>query len=1052
MYYSDLTDESLVMMTLAGEKFAYEELVLRHQGAAVSSALSLTHNPSMAEDAAQDAFVAGWMKLNTLKEPSKFRPWICMIAKNCARNTVRRYKSYICIDEYHGHIENSACDYSSSPSELYEAREEAGELHKSIDSLPNRIKEIIQLYYFDNLSIGEIAKRLDISIGTVKSQMHDGRKRIRRDLMSADEKDNDTLKEKVMKKIEELKMWDFINNKNGFEEAYKDVLNDIEDMSESKEKNHGLADVLMRGWWWVPGSNNDKVFKQAKQAALDGKNDEVIKFIAQIEERKIWPNAKAAFIRESQIPELEKHGFRIALGDAWIRLGVTEYNDNNNIEKSLEALQKALEILNESDFEYALAKSTIEAYKKNEAQYKDVAAQKYYLSGLAVDLRICGGVLRHRKTGLHFKGELEYDLYTDLIFRNASCCDGYFMKDGMKVGDGFIGSDGAELIYADDNAEVFTPSGTYSGCQVWKALGKKVITTWYKEGIGIVKQEVYLDGMTDVRLLSDYKVTGSGLIPLNVGNEWHYVSPDRSDIFSKSCSYRVEYSEKGKALLSGSYELCRHKYDENNWQDMIEQLTYEYYTNDNYLQDVSFPLERAEALAKTKLQKLHTKVAASVMRRIMRTDPTFNPDYTQTGHWNFFGRSVISRKDGLTTVSDYNPRWSFEWKNTNYNIGCQHLLYNNIFGILQDTVGCIMSDEWKPGAKIRKERTARQGPLTCEICCEDGGCIVTKAGSFENCLKVQTNISGYVQGVDYFNGITDYYFAYGVGIVRIEREIYDGASKVQYDLTSYEGTGEGYLPLKDGLFRRYDGIGITDGYIGWTELYFAENEVGETVCFSDRCGVRNKPEIITSYGSIHGETVEKELYDSGKIAESRLLWRANNLHMVLHTISHTYPYPGVVAEKIEWDRYRLDMLKSLGDGSFPPAFVGMAANILLSQAAALLYSGPDSDNYEKGFSALDECFELTRRWIKIPEGELLDVGNKLLFDGIKIPKGKLILILPDGTKQPITGIGKWWFDGITKEKPHNAMTAEHGWEWFDPARNSDRFKEYVEKAKKLSEE
>ena len=62
------TDETLVMLTLAGEQDAYEVLVRRYQRAVVSAAASVKHNPFMAVDAAQDAFVTAWMKLDTLQE------------------------------------------------------------------------------------------------------------------------------------------------------------------------------------------------------------------------------------------------------------------------------------------------------------------------------------------------------------------------------------------------------------------------------------------------------------------------------------------------------------------------------------------------------------------------------------------------------------------------------------------------------------------------------------------------------------------------------------------------------------------------------------------------------------------------------------------------------------------------------------------------------------------------------------------------------------------------------------------------------------------------
>ena len=98
MKYQRETDETLVMLTLAGEQSAYEVLVTRYQNAVISSALAVTRNTFMAEDAAQDAFVTAWMKLNTLQEPQKYASWVCRISKNCAINMITRYRSYLPLD------------------------------------------------------------------------------------------------------------------------------------------------------------------------------------------------------------------------------------------------------------------------------------------------------------------------------------------------------------------------------------------------------------------------------------------------------------------------------------------------------------------------------------------------------------------------------------------------------------------------------------------------------------------------------------------------------------------------------------------------------------------------------------------------------------------------------------------------------------------------------------------------------------------------------------------------------------------------------------------
>ena len=186
MHHRNQQDETLVMLTLAGEETAYEALVTRYQKAVVTAAASVTKNQFMAEDAAQDAFVTAWMKLNTLQEPQKFGSWVCRIAKNCALNMIGRYRCFLPLDVVDN--VNAFADADSNPAEVYALSEEREEVNKSIEALPEKVKQIIHLHYFEGLSIVEIADRLRISEGTVKWQLHDGRKKIRKELCAMNEK------------------------------------------------------------------------------------------------------------------------------------------------------------------------------------------------------------------------------------------------------------------------------------------------------------------------------------------------------------------------------------------------------------------------------------------------------------------------------------------------------------------------------------------------------------------------------------------------------------------------------------------------------------------------------------------------------------------------------------------------------------------------------------------------------------------------------------------------------------------------------------------------
>ncbi len=233
MIYSEQSDNILVTLTLVGNQNAYEALVIRYQRAVIASAYSVVRNTYMAEDAAQDAFISAWMKLDTLREVDKYGAWVCKIAKNCAKNMLVRFREYLDMDM----VLNYEYEHGESIEESLTVSGDYDLLHESIVGLSGKVKKVIELHYFEGLSISEIADRLRISAGTVKRQLYDGRTKIGKDLCAMNENENDTLVEKVMKKVRELSMWRLKDNKNGFEEAYNDVLADIDKLPESGDKN-----------------------------------------------------------------------------------------------------------------------------------------------------------------------------------------------------------------------------------------------------------------------------------------------------------------------------------------------------------------------------------------------------------------------------------------------------------------------------------------------------------------------------------------------------------------------------------------------------------------------------------------------------------------------------------------------------------------------------------------------------------------------------------------------------------------------------------------------
>ncbi len=1046
MYYQNDPDETLVMLTLAGEQSAYEVLVRRYQSAVIASAIAVTKNHFMAEDAAQDAFVSAWMKLDTLQDPKKYASWVCRIAKNCAFNMIKRYRGFLSFDDFDN--VDVYTDHSQNPYDIYVQAEGRYEIKKSVLKLPEKVRSIVYMHYFEDLSVAEIADRMRISAGTVKWQLHDGRKRIRKDLCAMNEKYSDTLVQRVMKKVEELKLWQLKKDKSGFEKVYKEVLSEVSELPECREKQHALADVLMRGWWWIPGKKNDAIFARIADAAMLGKNEEVMAFIVAREDSQVYGHGLIDFIKDKQIPRLEKAGFLKTLGREWFWLGY-EYMKAGRNDEGKEAYNKVLEILEKGDAYRSLVPYAMKMHEVLRTSYKDEKPGRYIIGSSAEEYRVIDNSLRYWKNegfGEGYLSSIDRDIIH--IFSNSSKCDGQLFAD-ISIGETIVGSDGSTLNYASDSEMVITPAGEFKGCHLWitrcwDERGKSVYKSYYKDGIGIVKHEHILDGISDSRLISAYNIVGgNGLIPIAEGNTWSYSSEYDPATIESELEFTVSFVDKERAIITSWENIRRLAYNENSWLDMIGKVRCEYYVDEGereYLRDVTPAIERAEALASTKMEKAHTKAMASVMRRILSTDTTLNPDCTATGHWNFFCKIGV-RKRGDMDCRAQNARWSFEWKYDGVlgNAG-EPILFNDILGILQDATNCIWSDEWRIGASPIVEYSSYSSDVRTQILCEDGGTVNTKAGIFKNCLKLNMNIGGMDGGLSYRGGKKAYYFAEDIGIVRAEFEYCDGSKTAVYELVSYEGTGDGFMPMADGFFRRYEALDLTDGYVGVAEYTYVEDDDGDIIIFEDRTGIKKVLPPITQYAAILNETIEDKLWEKGKHEESRLRHDVNNFHLLCHFLGRDSRYWAAQEKAAAWNKYRLSILGDLGGGIVPEAWLGYYAATALRASCSHFACGKMKEGYE----FLEKAFNAFTRWDSIPDGAELEVGDPLIYGGIKVIKGKNVIKLPDGTVEPIETWGIFTLSGYFM---YHGLNASCGWEWFNSVREDDRFKEYVEKVK-----
>ncbi len=156
---------------------AYAELVNRYQRAAFSVAWHILRDADAAKDAVQEAFVTAYVKLNQLRDPAVFGPWLVQIARRQALDMARRnpaHEPLSSLDEASGHPAQGALD------------EEARNLLADVMELPHVEQQVVILKHFDGYSLREIAAMTGRSVGTLSKQLSRAYERLRRRLKGED--------------------------------------------------------------------------------------------------------------------------------------------------------------------------------------------------------------------------------------------------------------------------------------------------------------------------------------------------------------------------------------------------------------------------------------------------------------------------------------------------------------------------------------------------------------------------------------------------------------------------------------------------------------------------------------------------------------------------------------------------------------------------------------------------------------------------------------------------------------------------------------------------
>lgn len=173
----ELSDEELVERARRGDAAAFEALVLRYYRAAYAVARAITSSAMDAEDVCQDAFVRALERLDRLRQPASFAPWLLQIVRNRARNLLsyRRVRAADSLDE----VRAASGEDSGRRAERSELQRRLG---LALKVLSPAQREVVLLHDMDGWKHREIGEALGISEVMSRQHLFNARRLLREQL------------------------------------------------------------------------------------------------------------------------------------------------------------------------------------------------------------------------------------------------------------------------------------------------------------------------------------------------------------------------------------------------------------------------------------------------------------------------------------------------------------------------------------------------------------------------------------------------------------------------------------------------------------------------------------------------------------------------------------------------------------------------------------------------------------------------------------------------------------------------------------------------------
>jgi RNA polymerase sigma-70 factor (ECF subfamily) len=188
------TDAELFARYAAGEETAFREIVSRYKNSLYAFLRHFLNQQDLIEDVFQETFLQLFTSRESFDPERPLRPWLFTIAANKAKDALRKQQRTAAVtigtiadsqEMSFDDVLNTLSSDDTMPYEELEDSEVASQVRQVIADMPENLREILILAYFNKFSYKQMARILSIPIGTVKSRLHTAVGRFAKDWKAA---------------------------------------------------------------------------------------------------------------------------------------------------------------------------------------------------------------------------------------------------------------------------------------------------------------------------------------------------------------------------------------------------------------------------------------------------------------------------------------------------------------------------------------------------------------------------------------------------------------------------------------------------------------------------------------------------------------------------------------------------------------------------------------------------------------------------------------------------------------------------------------------------